>query len=842
MKKGFRFALALTLLLVLCLPTSAWAAKEKFNRDLTVTTSLNQSTYEVTVTWSAVEGAKSYTVYLKHRQNNSTGYYQDSFPREVDASAERKTVYTAASFATPEHSGPDEWMVKVYAQDAVGNDIESGSSAAFSVNMPTLDTPVPTLSSSGIASWNAVSGANSYHYTLYGRSGSSGSGNKITTGATSNLSTDFSSEMSEGYSYRVELHATDPKYLHVNSETADSGWVVYAPMTSIGDPTNLRWEGKTAKWNAVANADGYKVFLRGFQTFDTKEPKLDFSAVEDDFLDGRYFTVTAYAGKDVESHNVKGPAYKAPEQIKSVDLTVAVPNPGETPEDVAPTVSTPNVSLYAYDWMDENGKTMSKKYGVFEAGKTYQLVAVVSSATPFASSATATVNGANAQAERQWDDYNLRITTELPVGAAPTAEEVQILISIVEKVDLSKVKISLTTDKGITETTGNIVTKTLNATKGSEIEVKAEVKEGYKFARWEITDFNTGDSYDVTEQTYKLKADKRLLIGGYFTSENAQTFTIAFDANGGTGNMDHAKVNQDAAYTLPSSTFTAPKGKVFDKWDAGAAGATITVTGNMTVKALWKDAKAPVTITFDAGGGTGTMTAATVNKGDTYVLPANSFTAPEGKEFDKWDKGAIGASITVNENTTVTAQWKDKAAQPQPQSQTPKANPFTDVPDNADYYYYEPILWAYYHEPQITTGTSADTFDLWRTCDRAQVVTFLWRAYGCPEPKSATTPFTDLTQDWYKKAVQWAVEQGITNGTSDTTFSPEKTCSVAEVITFLNRAAGSPGSGGEVWYSGAMNWAKTSGLVQNTSWDGSDPLVNCPRADIVTYLYRQFGK
>ncbi|WP_341433775.1 S-layer homology domain-containing protein, partial [Mesomycoplasma ovipneumoniae] len=151
-------------------------------------------------------------------------------------------------------------------------------------------------------------------------------------------------------------------------------------------------------------------------------------------------------------------------------------------------------------------------------------------------------------------------------------------------------------------------------------------------------------------------------------------------------------------------------------------------------------------------------------------------------------------------------------------------------------------LWAYHHEPQITTGTSAHTFDLWRTCDRAQVVTFLWRSYGCPVPKSATTPFTDLTQDWYKKAVQWAVEQGITNGTSDTTFSPEKTCSVAEVITFLNRAAGSPGSGGEVWYSGAMNWAKTSGLVQNTSWDGSDPLVNCPRADIVTYLYRQFHK
>ena len=87
------------------------------------------------------------------------------------------------------------------------------------------------------------------------------------------------------------------------------------------------------------------------------------------------------------------------------------------------------------------------------AGKTYTLVTVVSSDKPFSASATATVNGATAQAERVWDDYNFRITAEMPVAAAPTADEVQILISIVEKVDLSKVKISLTTDKGTTETT-----------------------------------------------------------------------------------------------------------------------------------------------------------------------------------------------------------------------------------------------------------------------------------------------------------------------------------------------------------------------------------------------------
>ncbi len=210
---------------------------------------------------------------------------------------------------------------------------------------------------------------------------------------------------------------------------------------------------------------------------------------------------------------------KTPEPVKSVAITVDAPAAGETPEDAVPTVSTAGVTLYAYDWIDENGKTMSKKYGAFEAGKSYKLVVVVSSTKPFDGSATATVNGETAQAEQQWDDYNLRITAELPVGKAPAADEVQILISIVDKVDLSKVKISLTTDKGTTETSGSTVTKTLNATKGSEIEVRAEVKDGCKFTRWRITDFDTGDSYDVTEQTYKLKADKKLIIGAYFDSE-----------------------------------------------------------------------------------------------------------------------------------------------------------------------------------------------------------------------------------------------------------------------------------------------------------------------------------
>ena len=112
-------------------------------------------------------------------------------------------------------------------------------------------------------------------------------------------------------------------------------------------------------------------------------------------------------------------------------------------------------------------------------------------------------------------------------------------------------------------------------------------------------------------------------------------------------------------------------------------------------------------------------------------------------------------------------------------------NPFDDVKDGE--YYYNPVLWAV--ENGVTNGASKDAFGPKNTCTRGQVVTFLWRAAGSPEPKSKTNPFTDVkTTDYFYKAVLWAVENGITNGTSDTTFSPGNTCTRAHVVTFLYRA------------------------------------------------------
>lgn len=165
-----------------------------------------------------------------------------------------------------------------------------------------------------------------------------------------------------------------------------------------------------------------------------------------------------------------------------------------------------------------------------------------------------------------------------------------------------------------------------------------------------------------------------------------------------------------------------------------------------------------------------------------------------------------------------------------------KTNPFTDVAKDA--YYYDAVLWAL--ENNITTGTTATTFSPNATCTRGQVVTFLWRAVGCPEPITTENPFTDVTEkDYFYKPILWAVEHGITTGTSDTTFSPGDTCTSAHVVTFLCRWRNGKFStqGGDTWYSAAVDWANSQNLLDGMG-KAFDPTAPSPRADIVTYIYR----
>lgn len=173
---------------------------------------------------------------------------------------------------------------------------------------------------------------------------------------------------------------------------------------------------------------------------------------------------------------------------------------------------------------------------------------------------------------------------------------------------------------------------------------------------------------------------------------------------------------------------------------------------------------------------------------------------------------------------------------------------FADVPRDA--YCYEAVQWAV--EEGITSGTTATTFSPALACTRAQAVTFLWRAAGSPVPKSSQMPFTDVPSDaYYRSAVSWAVENGITSGTTATTFSPDAACSRAQIVTFLWRADGSspqPVSsaafddvGPQDYFWSPVRWALDNGITTGVTADAFRPHATCTRAQIVTFLYRAYA-
>ena len=169
---------------------------------------------------------------------------------------------------------------------------------------------------------------------------------------------------------------------------------------------------------------------------------------------------------------------------------------------------------------------------------------------------------------------------------------------------------------------------------------------------------------------------------------------------------------------------------------------------------------------------------------------------------------------------------------------------FTDVPAGA--YYEEAVGWAV--KEGITKGTSDSTFTPDGVCTRAQAVTFLWRAAGSPAAKAGSLPFADVKAgSYYDDAVRWAVENGVTVGTSATTFSPNATCSRAQIVTFLWRAQKSPAAGSanpfddvtdSAYYADAVQWAVQKDITKGTGATAFSPDANCIRAQIVTFLYR----
>lgn len=174
-----------------------------------------------------------------------------------------------------------------------------------------------------------------------------------------------------------------------------------------------------------------------------------------------------------------------------------------------------------------------------------------------------------------------------------------------------------------------------------------------------------------------------------------------------------------------------------------------------------------------------------------------------------------------------------------------------EIPDFKDViigtYYYSAVMWAV--DKKITVGTTATTFEPEAPCSRAQVVTFLWRAAGQPEPKTTVSPFNDVkdSSQYYYKAVLWAVENKITVGTTATTFEPNASCTRGQVVTFLWRYKGQPSSSATVsftdvnsaeYYYKAVKWAVEKTITTGTTATTFEPEATCTRGQIVTFLYR----
>ena len=244
------------------------------------------------------------------------------------------------------------------------------------------------------------------------------------------------------------------------------------------------------------------------------------------------------------------------------------------------------------------------------------------------------------------------------------------------------------------------------------------------------------------------------------------------------------------------------------------------------------------TLTFDTNGGS-SIDKITKDSGTTIDLAAYKPTRA-GYTFAGWfsDKALTKAvtSVKLTANTTVYAKWTQNGGTAQ--------NPFVDVKEGA--YYYDAVLWAV--EQKITSGTSATTFSPDASCTRAQMVTFLWRAAGSPKVENGKNPFTDVKADaYYYDAVLWAVEKGVTSGTSATTFSPDATVTRGQTVTFLYRNAGSPEVSGtmpftdveaDAYYAKAVQWAVQQKITTGTSETTFSPMSDCTRGQIVTFLYR----
>ena len=410
-----------------------------------------------------------------------------------------------------------------------------------------------------------------------------------------------------------------------------------------------------------------------------------------------------------------------------------------------------------------------------------------------------------------------------------------------------------------------VVTLDLNGGKlgGSSDAIQIIVKSSKSFAA-PASDGMTRPDGNTSSYFMWLGSDGNLYAPGESVPEVVTTltaqwtvnqYTITYDLAGGTveGNPDTYTI-ETVAFTLKNPT---KSGYTFTGWSGtgldGENNMTVTIltgsTGNRSYTAHWR---------YNGGGGSGYSyytIKATAGAGGS-ISPSGNVSVREGRDqtftitpdkdyavanvkIDGKSIGAVKSYTFENVRRTHTIEVIFMKANGNPQ-----IGVFVDVATGS--YYEDAVDWAV--ENGITKGTDNTHFSPDGICTRAQAATFLWRAAGSPKPETRTMPFTDvLAGSYYYDAVLWAVENGITKGTSNTTFSPNMTCTRAQIVTFLWRSEKSPAAGtanlfvdvkSTAYYADAVLWAVKEDITKGTTNITFSPDADCTRAQIVTFLWR----
>ena len=370
---------------------------------------------------------------------------------------------------------------------------------------------------------------------------------------------------------------------------------------------------------------------------------------------------------------------------------------------------------------------------------------------------------------------------------------------------------------------------------------------GYTFKGWYDNEGLTGDPVTAIGNTETGNKE-------YWAKWEINQYTITYDLAGGTaeGNPNTYTI-ETGAFTLKNPT---KSGYTFTGWSGtgldGENNMTVTIhtgsTGNRTYTAHWRyngsgHSYSYYTIKATAGAGGSIAPSGNVSvregRDQTFTITPDKGYAVANVKIDGKSIGAVKSYTFENVSRTHTIEVIFMKANGNPQTGV-----FVDVATGS--YYEDAVDWAV--ENGITTGVSANRFDPNGVCTRAQAVTFLWRTAGSPASKTSAMPFTDVpVGSYYYDAVLWAVENGITKGTSETRFSPDDTCTRAQIVAFLWRSEKSPAAGSRnpfadvkstAYYADAVLWAVENDITKGTTNTTFSPDADCTRAQIVTFLWR----